>query len=155
MNTAPALYESSPVTCHNRKLRQSESGRPELATYIKRCVPIPAVVRNGVWAIPVTRRCVITAYALVDAEDAPLLEQYRWQIIDRRAQGWPSYAVRVEGERAERTIPMHRQLMGLKRGERLVVDHINHDWLDNRKANLRVCTRAENMQNRRGPQARA
>lgn len=38
--------------------------------------------------------------------------------------------------------------MGLKPGDPFDVDHINGDKLDNRKANLRICTRQQNLQNR-------
>jgi hypothetical protein len=40
---------------------------------------------------------------------------------------------------------MHRQVTEPPKG--MVVDHINHNKLDNRRANLRVCTRRENIFN--------
>ncbi len=38
---------------------------------------------------------------------------------------------------------MHRFIIGVE-DSKVHVDHINHDTLDNRKSNLRLCTHAEN-----------
>ena len=46
------------------------------------------------------------------------------------------------------TIYLHRFVMGLTKGDGLIVDHINGDRLDNRAENLRLVTKAENAQNR-------
>jgi hypothetical protein len=40
---------------------------------------------------------------------------------------------------------MHRLVMNAPRG--MEVDHINGDTLDNRKCNLRICSRSENLRN--------
>ena len=40
--------------------------------------------------------------------------------------------------------------MNLQEGDGRVVDHINHNTLDNRKCNLNVVSRYENQQNRLG-----
>lgn len=40
---------------------------------------------------------------------------------------------------------LHRFITGVEKGK--YVDHINHDKLDNRSANLRICTNSQNMQN--------
>ena len=45
-----------------------------------------------------------------------------------------------------RSLLMHRLVMDAQDG--MVVDHINHDTRDNRKANLRVVSQSENLHNR-------
>jgi len=87
--------------------------------------------------IPLTRG----QFTVVDAEDYLWLSQYQWF-----AEGTAGhfYAVRKENGRS---IKMHRQIMNAP--DHLVVDHIDHDGLNNRRENLRICTFAENCRNRR------
>jgi hypothetical protein len=48
------------------------------------------------------------------------------------------------------TVRMHRIIVGATRKDQKV-DHKNHDTLDNRRENLRICTTSKNMMNRKGP----
>lgn len=48
-----------------------------------------------------------------------------------------------------KNIRLHRFIMGLKYGDNREIDHINGDGLDNRRKNLRICTREDNMKNTR------
>ena len=47
----------------------------------------------------------------------------------------------------KKCVKLHRLIMNCPEG--MEIDHINHDTLDNRKSNLRVCSRFENQQNLR------
>ena len=44
-------------------------------------------------------------------------------------------------------ISVHRLIMGLQYGDIRQVDHINHNGLNNRRNNLRICTFQENHRN--------
>lgn len=75
------------------------------------------------------------------------LSKYKWQ-------AWWShdtksfYAVRSEYPRTRiQEYKMHRQILGLSKGDRKISDHINHDTLDNRDENLRIVTKQQNQWN--------
>lgn len=82
-------------------------------------------------------------WAVVDDEDYDALAAHKWYF----KSGYAMRAVRVvEPGRRQKIVRMHREVLSAKEG--LQVDHINHDTLDNRKENLRLCTHAQNQHNR-------
>lgn len=82
-------------------------------------------------------------YALVDVEDFERLNQYKWHCT---RLGYACRQVpRSQRKGNERTILMHKELCPVPEG--MVVDHINRNRLDNRKANLRPATKRQNAWN--------
>jgi hypothetical protein len=87
-------------------------------------------------------------FAIVDDEDYDDLVKHNWNAA------WAStnnsfYVVRQRRKidpSGPDAVRMHRIIMNAPKG--MVVDHINHDTLDNRKVNLRVCTTAQNSMNK-------
>lgn len=92
--------------------------------------------------IPLTKGKV----AFVSDRDYTWLRQYKWQ-ARRGTNTW--YARRGDGKHS---YDMHREILGLKRGDGCQVDHRNLNGLDNRRLNLRLSTRRQNGYNR-GQQA--
>jgi hypothetical protein len=83
-------------------------------------------------------------YAIVDPDDFERLNKHKWHAV---RQNNTFYAIRCIGPKKNRIrIRMHREI--IRPPDHLVVDHINHNGLDNRKANLRPATRAQNNYNR-------
>lgn len=93
--------------------------------------------------IPLRNRSGETVgYALVDPDDLARLSAYRWSLDYR------GYAIRcTETAGKQRSIRMHREVLNALSDPR-EVDHRNRNRLDNRKMNLRLVTRAQNIQNR-------
>ena len=83
---------------------------------------------------------------LIDDEDFERSNKHKW-CASKNPDG--SYvAVRsIATKKGRRLILMHREIMNAPKG--LLVDHRNHNTLDNRKSNLRICTNAENCRNKR------
>lgn len=76
------------------------------------------------------------ASAIVDDEDYDDISFHSWRLSNS------GYALSTENSRA---ILMHRIIMNPAKG--LEIDHINGNKLDNRKSNLRCCTKSENASN--------
>jgi hypothetical protein len=94
--------------------------------------------------------------AIVDDED---YDRVMEAVITRNVSGkprkntgkWyahsPPPSKKYYGMNGSRDILIHRVVMNAPKG--MDVDHINGDPLDNRKVNLRICTRSENCRNRK------
>ena len=91
----------------------------------------------------VTKEILLTngGVVLVDAADYESLAG-RW---NSRLFGRMVYASRRVDGGSE--VLMHRQILGLTKGDGKIADHINGDGLDNRRANLRVTDRLGNARN--------
>lgn len=73
---------------------------------------------------------------LLDDEDFEKYGHLRWYLSGGK------YAARKSGRRI---VYLHRIIMDAPEG--MVVDHRNHNTLDCRKQNLRICTQEENCRN--------
>lgn len=85
------------------------------------------------------------AIALVDDEDYErVVAVGGWYLHTK------GYVIRNhQSENRRSTVRLHRFVLGLLPKDLQHVDHANGDKLDNRRSNLRICTRSQNMHNRK------
>lgn len=79
---------------------------------------------------------------LIDSDVWDLFKHKKWFAVNSHARG-NFYVMRASYGKTE---TLHRLIMGVN-DRNVFVDHINHNTLDNRKCNLRLCTRSENARN--------
>lgn len=82
-------------------------------------------------------------YALVDNEDFLMLSEHSWYI--HKTTNPKNFYARTNVKGIKKNFYMHRMIMNFPKGKE--IDHINGNKLDNRKSNLRICTRQENGRN--------
>lgn len=88
-------------------------------------------------------------FALVDDEDFEWAKAYRWYAL-WNASTKSFYATRhyrLHGKRY--TVYLHREILGLGKGDKGRGDHRDHDTLNDTRENLRVATPSQNCCNRR------
>jgi hypothetical protein len=81
--------------------------------------------------------------AIVDAEDVPILKGRNWSADVRKYTQYARAMVVIDGRAIN--VKMHKFLFPVEDGK--LVDHVNGNGLDNRKANLRAVSRSENARN--------
>ena len=85
-------------------------------------------------------------FALVDDADFQFLIQFKWRAEPSRKQ---IYAIRsnATGEAGiQNHRSMHRLILNPELGQQ--VDHIDHNGLNNQRANLRLCSKRDNLRSR-------
>lgn len=84
-------------------------------------------------------------FAKVDDSDYEKLNKFKW--FAHFNHKW--YVIRnINKSNSKQTqVKMHRVLMNAPLG--VEIDHINGDGLDNRRKNLRLCSRSQNAKNRK------
>jgi len=86
-------------------------------------------------------------YTIVDPEDYERLAMYKWHAVRAANTFYATRSKRCKNSKKIITIQMHRVIISAPAG--LLVDHTSRNGLDNRKANLRPATYAQNRQNSR------
>lgn len=82
-------------------------------------------------------------YAIIDKDDYKRVSKLSWwydKFAGARATTYEN------GAKNPNRMSLSRFIMNAKKGE--IVDHINHNKLDNRKSNLRICNQSDNCGNR-------
>ena len=99
-----------------------------------------SIMQSGFVEVKLTRGLV----TIIDAEDLELVSQWKWCA---QRSGNTNYAQRTDYSHGKQLVILHRVLVNAPIG--IEVDHENGNGLDNRKENLRLCTRSQNSMNKR------
>jgi len=79
--------------------------------------------------------------SLIDIDDIEKIKDIKWGLETSKNTQY------CRGKYNGKLIKIHRFLLGVLENKNVQIDHINRNRLDNRKSNLRICTRLENSQN--------
>lgn len=83
----------------------------------------------------------------VDDTDAQLLSSYTVSVAIRKKDGYLVAVAYPRGSVSHSGTTLGRIIMDAKEGD--FIDHVNHDTLDNRRVNLRICSYEQNCWNTR------
>lgn len=97
------------------------------------------IIKNNYAEIELyNRNCDIVGYSKIDIEDIEKVKEYKW--------GTNNTGYVSSTHKYGKKLMLNRFIVDCT-DLSVVVDHINHDKLDNRKENLRICTQQQNVMN--------
>lgn len=83
----------------------------------------------------------MSAVPIIDEQDIGLLTQYNFMPVYASGAGYQQ----VYDPKMQKTLLLHRVIAGAGKGD--IVDHVNRNKLDCRRANLRLVTKSQNTLN--------
>lgn len=86
---------------------------------------------------------------LIDDEDYNKLIQFTWSLNFDKNNFYARHKPSINKDPKRIAIRMHRMILNLDKDDQRLVDHIDHNGLNNQKSNLRICNKLENKQNSR------
>jgi hypothetical protein len=87
----------------------------------------------------------LNLFAIVEDIDFNFLNKFKWHV--RVSKSGNMYAYTKWNTNPVKHMDMHRLIMKPKDG--FIIDHIDNNGLNNRRSNIRICTRSQNNFNRR------
>jgi hypothetical protein len=81
--------------------------------------------------------CNFVGFSIIDLDDVDKVKEYKWGLSSK------GYVITYIGDSC---LLLHRLIMNCS--NKMTVDHINHNTLDNRKINLRICSHSQNHMNK-------
>jgi len=92
----------------------------------------------GCYVVMYNRKGIPTGSTMIDLEDAPFICDYKWSVTTA------GYAVAwINGKLTY----LHHVITNHRPNHYMVVDHVNGNTLDNRRANLRIVSKSINSMN--------
>lgn len=84
-------------------------------------------------------------YAILDKEDYENLKKFKWHYGEYGKTGYAKRLIWDKKNKKSKIVRMHHFVLPLRKG--YMVDHINGNGIDNRRNNLRLVTKSQNMMN--------
>lgn len=99
--------------------------------------------------VQMTKEIILTQgmFSLIDDSDFDLVSQYTWHASSNGKTFYAETCMNIEQN--QKTLRMHRLIMGLDFGDKRRVDHRDGNGLLNTRNNLRLATNSQNNHNAR------